>query len=142
MDKATTLEVRLEIAKRVRSATQKLSREVSALSFAAPVTHVYNPLAYAKRSHDEYIERYAHTKKRVVFLGMNPGPWGMSQTGVPFGEVSWVRDWLKIETPVGKPKNPHPKRPVTGFACTRSEVSGKCNLGAVKLPRDVNLADD
>ena len=124
MDKATTPEVRLEIAKRVRSATQKLSREVSALSFAAPVTHVYNPLAYAKRSHDDYIERYAHTKKRVVFLGMNPGPWGMSQTGVPFGEVSWVRDWLKIENPVGKPKNPHPKRPVTGFACTRSEVSG------------------
>ena len=114
----------LEIAKRVRRATRKLSKEVSGLSFAEPVTHVYNPLAYATKSHDDYIERFADSKKRVVFLGMNPGPWGMSQTGVPFGEVSWVRDWLKIEHPVGKPGNPHPKRPITGFACTRSEVSG------------------
>lgn len=114
----------MEVSKRVRTATKKLSKEVSALSFAAPVTHVYNPLVYASKPHDEYIARFAQKKKHVVFLGMNPGPWGMSQTGVPFGEVSWVRDWLKIEAPVGQPRDPHPKRPVTGFDCTRSEVSG------------------
>ena len=35
--------------------------------------------------------------KRVVFLGMNPGPFGMAQVGVPFGEVAAVRDWLRID---------------------------------------------
>ncbi|MCH7600969.1 MAG: single-stranded DNA-binding protein [Myxococcales bacterium] len=114
----------MDIARRVRSATRKLSKEVSQLSFADPVTHVYNPLVYASRSHDDYIARYAARKKRVIFLGMNPGPYGMSQTGVPFGEVNWVRDWLEIEQPVDRPQYEHPKRPVTGFACTRSEVSG------------------
>lgn len=114
----------MEIAKRVLRATRKLSKEVSVLEFAEPVTHVYNPLDYAAKSHNDYIARFARAKKRVVFLGMNPGPWGMSQTGVPFGEVSWVRDWLGIEHPVRRPNVEHPKRPVTGFACTRSEVSG------------------
>jgi single-strand selective monofunctional uracil DNA glycosylase len=56
---------------------------------------------------------------------MNPGPFGMAQTGVPFGEVGIVRDWLKIEAKVSRPKHEHEKRPVEGFACARSEVSGK-----------------
>jgi len=56
---------------------------------------------------------------------MNPGPFGMAQTGVPFGEVAAVRDWLGIEGEVGKPAAEHPKRPVTGFSCPRSEVSGR-----------------
>jgi single-strand selective monofunctional uracil DNA glycosylase len=56
---------------------------------------------------------------------MNPGPFGMAQTGIPFGEVTAVRDWLKIKTPVGKPAREHPKRPVEGFDCARSEVSGR-----------------
>ena len=94
------------------------------MRFSAPVTHVYNPLRYARAPYAAYLERYARDGKRVIFLGMNPGPFGMAQTGVPFGEVSMVRDWLKIEAPVDKPRNEHPKRPITGFACTRSEVSG------------------
>ncbi|MCC6475204.1 MAG: single-stranded DNA-binding protein [Burkholderiales bacterium] len=55
---------------------------------------------------------------------MNPGPWGMAQTGVPFGEVSLVRDWVGICEPVQKPRAEHPARPIEGFACRRSEVSG------------------
>ena len=55
---------------------------------------------------------------------MNPGPFGMAQTGVPFGDVTMVREFLGIEGPVGKPPHEHPKRPVAGFACHRSEVSG------------------
>ena len=55
---------------------------------------------------------------------MNPGPFGMAQTGVPFGDVAMVRDWMGIEAPVGKPREEHPKRPVLGFDCPRSEVSG------------------
>jgi len=102
----------------------RLRREVNRLAFARPVTHVYNPLDYAWEPHARYLERYGRGRKEVVLLGMNPGPWGMAQTGVPFGEINLVRDWLGIEEAVGRPKREHPKRPVTGFACHRSEVSG------------------
>jgi single-strand selective monofunctional uracil DNA glycosylase len=61
----------------------------------------------------------------VLFLGMNPGPFGMAQTGVAFGEVAAVRDWIGVEAPVGKPAVEHPARPVQGFDCPRSEVSGQ-----------------
>jgi single-strand selective monofunctional uracil DNA glycosylase len=105
-------------------AAQALAREVDSLSFAPPVTHVYNPLRYAAPAYREYLRRYAATPKRVIFLGMNPGPWGMAQTGVPFGEVAAVRDWLGISAAIGRPEREHPKRLVEGFACTRSEVSG------------------
>jgi single-strand selective monofunctional uracil DNA glycosylase len=94
------------------------------------VTHVYNPLRYAADAHREYLRRYGYSRKRAVLLGMNPGPFGMAQTGVPFGEVTLVRDWLGIETKVGKPDTEHPKRPIEGFACRRSEVSGARLWGA------------
>lgn len=102
----------------------RLSVEVSALRFGDPVAVVYNPLDYAWASHREYVRRYARPGIRALLLGMNPGPWGMAQTGVPFGEVEMVRDFLGIEAVVGKPDIEHPKRPVTGFECTRREVSG------------------
>ncbi len=114
----------------------KISRELSAavdrLSFSSPVTHVYNPLSYAARSHEAYLERFGRGRKRVVFLGMNPGPFGMAQTGVPFGDVQTVGEWFKIKEPVGFPKNPHPRRPVAGLKCARVEVSGKRLWGWIK----------
>ena len=101
-----------------------LAAEVGRLRFTPPVTHVYNPLDYAWEAHARYLELYGEAPKEVLFLGMNPGPWGMVQTGVPFGEVEAVRDWLRIDAAIGHPPREHPKRPVTGLACTRSEVSG------------------
>ena len=95
------------------------------LKFARPVTHVYNPLRYAWRAHEMYLRRFGGNQKRVVFLGMNPGPFGMAQTGIPFGQIAAVRDWLGIEAKVDSPPNAHPKRAITGFECTRSEVSGE-----------------
>jgi single-strand selective monofunctional uracil DNA glycosylase len=109
----------------LETVTLDLADAVDALSFSAPVTHVYNPLRYAWAAQAEYLRRYGATKGRIVLLGMNPGPFGMAQVGVPFGEVSMVRDWIGIDVPIDKPANEHPKRPVQGFACTRSEVSGK-----------------
>lgn len=120
------------IEARLRGAARKLAREVDALRFAAPVTHVYNPLDYAWRAHARYIREYGASRKRVLYLGMNPGPFGMAQTGVPFGEVGLVRDFLGIESPIGKPENEHPKRPIDGFGCTRQEVSGSRVWGAVR----------
>jgi single-strand selective monofunctional uracil DNA glycosylase len=102
-----------------------LLKDLRPLRFGPPVTHVYNPFEYAKEAYALYLQRYAGRPKEVVLLGMNPGPWGMAQTGVPFGEVTAVRDWLGIEVPVGTPTLMHPKRPIEGFACKRSEVSGR-----------------
>jgi single-strand selective monofunctional uracil DNA glycosylase len=116
----------------LRKATDRLCSELAPLEFAAPVTHVYNPLLYARAPHFDYLERYASTKKRVIYLGMNPGPFGMAQTGVPFGEVGLVRDWLGIRGQVHKPEPEHAKRPIEGFACARSEVSGARLWGAIK----------
>jgi single-strand selective monofunctional uracil DNA glycosylase len=107
------------------AAARELSAQVDRLKFQPPVTHVSNPLAYAWAAHELYLQKYGGGKKRVIFLGMNPGPFGMAQTGVPFGEVAAVRDWLKISAPVTRPQNEHPKRPVQGFDCPRSEVSGR-----------------
>jgi single-strand selective monofunctional uracil DNA glycosylase len=107
------------------ASTQRLVAELRDLEFAAPVAWVYRPLEYAWQPHRRYLERFGQGPKRVVFLGMNPGPFGMVQTGVPFGEVAAVRDWMGIEETVGKPAREHPKRPVTGFQCQRSEVSGR-----------------
>jgi len=111
--------------------SRRLARAVDGLSFGPPVTHVYDPLVYARGPHEAYLERYARPSERgagprieALLLGMNPGPFGMAQTGVPFGEVALVRDWLGISGTVARPPREHPARPVTGFACTRSEVSG------------------
>ena len=106
-------------------AARRLSAKVDALSFAPPVSHVYNPLNYAWAPHEKYLRRYGASNKRIVFLGMNPGPFGMVQCGVPFGEIAAARDWLGVEAPVGKPTEENPKRPIEGYACTRSEVSGR-----------------
>lgn len=105
--------------------TQRLVSDLAGLEFGDPVACVYNPLEYAWKAHEAYLSRYAGGKKRVLFLGMNPGPFGMAQTGVPFGEIAAVRDWLGICEDVDKPRIEHPKRPIEGFACKRSEVSGR-----------------
>ena len=111
-------------AKTLKRIYRELSVELEALRFGQPTTHVYNPLVYANEPAEHYLERVSQGCLRAVFLGMNPGPWGMVQTGVPFGTVSIVRDWLGIKGAVGKPEPEHPRRPVEGFACAREEVSG------------------
>jgi single-strand selective monofunctional uracil DNA glycosylase len=120
-------------ADRLTTLSRRLGEAVDRLTFSpgAPgssggaVTHVYNPLHYAREPWEAYLRIAGAQRRRVVFLGMNPGPWGMAQTGVPFGEVAAVRDWMGIHTAVGAPRNPHPKRPIQGFDCPRSEVSGR-----------------
>jgi single-strand selective monofunctional uracil DNA glycosylase len=107
------------------TAARRLRAAVGKLNFAPPVTHVYNPLDYAWAAHELYLRRYGQGQKRILFLGMNPGPFGMAQTGIPFGQISAVRDWLAIETKIGRPIDEHPKRPVLGFDCQRSEISGE-----------------
>ena len=107
------------------SIANDLSESLRPLEWGLPVSFIYDPTDYARVPLSEYFEKYGHSPKKVVLVGMNPGPWGMLQTGVPFGEVNFVRDWMAIDSPVKQPGKLHPKRPVDGFSCTRSEVSGR-----------------
>lgn len=104
--------------------TDRLVKDLLALRFSPPVAYVYNPLVYARDPHDKYLSRCGGGGREAVFVGMNPGPWGMAQTGVPFGEIAAVKGWLDIEGVVGKPPAEHPKKRIEGFLCRRSEVSG------------------
>lgn len=105
--------------------SEALRREVEPLRFGSPVRYVYNPLYYAWQPHRRYLERFGHGSRPILLLGMNPGPFGMAQTGVPFGDVEMVREWIGIEADVDRPPNEHPKRLVKGFQCGRREVSGQ-----------------
>ncbi len=104
---------------------ESLCRRCAEMSFAPPVNCVYNALDHAGEAHRVYLRRFARPRPKALFLGMNPGPWGMAQTGIPFGEVAAVRDWMGIQVAIGKPDLEHPARPIEGFACPRSEVSGR-----------------
>lgn len=104
--------------------TDDLVADLARLTFALPTAYVYNPLVYARAPWDLYCEKYGQGRREALLWGMNPGPFGMAQCGVPFGEVNYARDWLGLEAPVGRPPKEHPKRPIEGFACKRSEVSG------------------
>ncbi|HEX2253692.1 MAG TPA: uracil-DNA glycosylase family protein [Thermoanaerobaculia bacterium] len=116
----------------LRAIADDLNADLEDLAFGPPVTHVYNPAVYAREPHAAFLERFGAAPKEVLLVGMNPGPWGMAQTGVPFGEVGVVRDWLGISGAVGRPDPEHPKRRVQGFGCTRSEVSGSRLWGWVR----------
>lgn len=106
-------------------ATASAAEELRGLEFGPPVACVYHPLDYAAELHRAWLERYGRGRKQVLLVGMNPGPFGMVQTGVPFGEVEAVRSWLGLRGRVLPPAQQHPKRPVEGLACHRSEVSGR-----------------
>lgn len=112
------------MSKRLIRISRELSRSLAGLEFALPTAFVYDPLTYARAPHELYLSRYGGGKKEVLFLGMNPGPFGMAQTGIPFGDIESVKAFLKIEAKVGKPPVEHPKRPILGFEHPRGEVSG------------------
>lgn len=106
--------------------SQELAEWMIPVRRAVPsVAMIYNPLEYARLPWRQYADNFGVTTGRILFLGMNPGPWGMAQTGIPFGEVAAVRDWMGIHEPVHTPTPMHPKRPILGFDCPRSEVSGR-----------------
>jgi single-strand selective monofunctional uracil DNA glycosylase len=110
---------------KLQKISRDLSDKMSGLLFAEPVAYVYNPLDYAFATHCDFLQKYGGAKETILFLGMNPGPWGMLQTGVPFGQIDFVKNWLSVKGEIGKPLKEHPKRLVEGFDCTRREVSGE-----------------
>ncbi|MAL85763.1 MAG: single-stranded DNA-binding protein [Opitutae bacterium] len=131
-------------AKKLAKVAIKLSQSVGSLSFDDLTSYIYNPLEYAWEIHRQYLELAGVGKKKVIFLGMNPGPFGMAQTGVPFGEISSVRDWMGLKGRVKKPIPEHPKRPVDGLSCSKSEVSGRrlWGLFSEKFPNPKDFFED
>lgn len=101
-----------------------LSRELSGLHPPAQSAFTYDPIDYAWSAHRAFC-LMARSRPRALFVGMNPGPFGMAQTGVPFGEVAAVRGFLGIDGAIRPPARQHPRRAIEGFACPRSEVSGR-----------------
>ncbi|KAI5718898.1 hypothetical protein M8J76_001952 [Diaphorina citri] len=116
-----------DIAEGVLNIEKQLIRELtnSNITYEFPVEYVYNPLDYAFELHSKYVYKYCNSKKKILFLGMNPGPWGMVQCGIPFGEVKAVKGFLNIEGKVNQPEKFHKDRPIKGLDCPRSEISGK-----------------
>ena len=89
------------------------------------VAHVTNPLDSAWEFHEQFIDKWSGFGATTLLLGMNPGPYGMAQTGVPFGATAMARDVLQIEErDVQTPLGAHPKRPIEGLSMERQEVSG------------------
>ncbi len=110
---------------KLEAISDALTEELRPLRFSSPAAYVYNPLEYARQPHRDYLRRFGGGRPEVLLIGMNPGPWGMAQTGVPFGAVEPVKNWLGVTGEVGKPPREHPKRPVVGLDCHRNEVSGE-----------------
>lgn len=125
MDRGGTRAGERRGSERLVEAARRLRTAADELAFDDPVAYVYDPLDYARRPHEAYLTHYGDRGAEVLLVGMNPGPWGMAQTGVPFGEVSAVRDWMGIREPVDRPSREHPKRPIEGLDCGRSEASGQ-----------------
>ncbi|XP_074101707.1 single-strand-selective monofunctional uracil-DNA glycosylase [Cotesia typhae] len=113
------------IANKLLALEYELTKRIELISFDQPVEYVYSPIDYAISVHANFLQKYCHTTKKILFLAMNPGPWGMSQTGIPFGEINAVVNWLKLSGLIEKPLKEQPNRKVTGFACHRSEISGR-----------------
>lgn len=96
------------------------------------VQYVYNPVDYAYAGYSRYVRKYLKSSKKILFVGLNPGPYGMCQTGIPFGDVSTVKEWMELEMDISKPLDECPKKPVDGLKCTTVEQSGKRFWGFFK----------
>ena len=110
---------------------------------------IYNPLRYAWEVHVEYLRIAGGLGAKTILMGMNPGPHGMGQMGIPFAATTVVRDILGISgIEVQQPTDPHPSRPVNGLSHPKEEVSGSrlwgnhCPLLIFSGPRATNVTPD
>lgn len=115
----------VKIAEQIIHLQKELTKNLKALNLISEqVRYMYNPLEYASEPNENFIKKYCNSFKKILFVGLNPGPNGMCQTGIPFGDPKWVRDWLKIEGHVFKPEVECPERKINGLSSPRTEPSG------------------
>ena len=70
------------IAEQLLGIERDMCRQLEAVDIGPPVTHIYNPLDYAAQTHSDFVQNYGNSTKKILFVGMNPGPFGMAQNGV------------------------------------------------------------
>ena len=112
----------IEAAASLRDDVEEIALEIIAEGSAECI---YNPLRYAWDVHEEYLRRSGGHGAKAILMGMNPGPHGMGQMGIPFAATTVVRELIGIQgIEVNQPVNPHPNRPVNGLSHPKEEVSG------------------
>ncbi len=117
----------------VIGAAQWLRDATAVLDPGPPVETIYRPLEYAWDIHRDYLATFGGPPKDALFVGMNPGPWGMGQTGVPFGDPTVVGRWLRLNDHVVEPPEEElPQRPVRGLDSSHTEVSGQRLWGLLR----------
>ncbi len=108
-----------ELVKRCREIIPRI------LESEPAVAHIYAPLEYANQVHQAYIRKFAGLGSKTLLLGLNPGPFGMGQTGIPFGATAIVREFLGLRGfEILQPGDTHHKRPIEGLGFKRQEISG------------------
>ena len=120
----------MSTVERLKQAALRLSSlcnaSIDVIEAKSDVAHATNPLDYAWPHHVQYLEQWGGLGAKTLLLGMNPGPWGMAQTGIPFGSTEVARTSLEIKPhELVTPSNAHPKRPIIGLGMERQEISGQ-----------------
>ena len=120
----------MEVTERLIEAAKRLSvicdKSINKIERKTIVAHATNPLNYAWLHHEQYLIKWGGKGAKTLMLGMNPGPWGMAQTGIPFGSTDIAKNQLEIKPhKLETPENAHPKRPILGLEMERQEISGQ-----------------
>jgi len=58
---------------------------------------VWNPALYALDIYQEYLTKFPPEPGAILALGLNPGPYGMAQTGIPFTDCRTASGALGME---------------------------------------------
>lgn len=117
---------------KIKKTIEKANSELHLLYKDIPY-FIYNPLEYCLDPFIQYLEKGGE-KRDIVFLGMNPGPFGMMQNGIPFGASNFVNNYLNIEKDFDKQKieKEHPKYKIIGKNIERQEISGTKLWGLIQ----------
>ena len=120
------MSVEQQLVDAARLLSAKCDQVIAKIEKTTIVAHATNPLDYAWPHHEQYLRKWGGLGATTLLLGMNPGPWGMAQSGVPFGSTEISKNKLQI-TPqqLKTPLNAHPKRPIIGLELERQEISGQ-----------------
>ena len=109
-----------QAARRLSAACDEAITGLEASGAVAPA----RTLDYAWAHHELFLDQWGGLGATTLLLGMNPGPWGMAQTGVPFEATEVAKSFLRISQTTQHPDQRHPKRPIVGLGLERQEVSG------------------
>ena len=66
---------------------QRICQKMLPIKYGYPVTVIYSPLTYAFQTHRDFVAKFCTSERTLLFLGMNPGPYGMSQNGVRYLQI-------------------------------------------------------